>query len=224
MVPGSILVLRAVTVQLGNRVVILLQLIEKRCSQLAMQPRIMLDKILGRGSGKMVIGRIQREVDGRSVNILELGEIKKHVRGWFDEWYGYLGLQNRWSQDAPKLKAPGVSRITNNMLKHQGPLGSHILFQIVGAAIIQEEVPKDWSTGLLYCIPKAPEWPGNMAEVRPIALLEHARKTMFAILTNRLSAILSRHSILRGPNFSALKGTTTKDPFHILQAAMDDAM
>ncbi|KAG0358381.1 hypothetical protein BGZ54_010443 [Gamsiella multidivaricata] len=168
----------------------------------------MLDKILGRGSGKMVIGRIQREVDGRSVNILELGEIKKHVRGWFDEWYGYLGLQNRWSQgrDGRDSTSRGAGSGRN------------------GAAIIQEEVPKDWSTGLLYCIPKAPEWPGNMAEVRPIALLEHARKTMFAILTNRLSAILSRHSILRGPNFSALKGTTTKDPFHILQAAMDDAM
>jgi len=34
---------------------------------------------------------------------------------------------------------------------------------------------------------------------------------------------MSRHGILRGPNFSVLKGTTTKDPIHILQAAMEDA-
>ncbi|KAG0345611.1 hypothetical protein BGZ54_005523 [Gamsiella multidivaricata] len=62
-----------------------------------------------------------------------------------------------------------------------------------------------------------------MADVRPITLLEHARKIMFTILTKRLSTILTQHNILRGPNYSVLKGTTTKDPIHALNCVMEDA-
>jgi hypothetical protein len=46
---------------------------------------------------------------------------------------------------------------------------------------------------------------------------------MFAIITKRLSAILSQRNILRGPNYSVLKGTTTKDPIHAINAVMEDA-
>lgn len=35
--------------------------------------------------------------------------------------------------------------------------------------------------------------------------------------------VLSRHSIFRGPNFSVLKGTMTKDPIHILNSVLEDA-
>ncbi|KAF9404111.1 hypothetical protein BGZ76_007107, partial [Entomortierella beljakovae] len=38
-----------------------------------------------------------------------------------------------------------------------------------------------------------------------------------------LSRIMAKYDILKGPNFSVLKGTTTKDPIHILQAALEDA-
>src|SRR5690606_87317 len=96
-------------------------------------------------------------------------------------------------------------------------------FQLIGACIVQEDMPMAWKTGILHSIPKAAEWSGNLADVRPITLLEHARKIFLSIITSRLSTIFSRHGILRGPNFSVLKGTTTKDPLHILQAAMEDA-
>jgi len=233
-------------------------LIEKRCGQMLTETGKMIDKLLGRARGKVILDRIQDEVDGVQINILEPEELKTRVRAWFDKWHGPRPAQplepgSRWEkqyapqewikeewydgmmdppsreefdaivQDAPKSKAPGVSGLTNEMIQHQGWHGHHILFQIVAASIIQEQVPLDWRTGLLYCIPKTPEWSGNMAEVRPIALLEHARKIMFSVLTNRLSRIMSRHGILRGPNFSVLKGTTTKDPIHILQALMEDS-
>ena len=232
--------------------------VEKRCEQLLTAPGRMIDKLLGRGRGKVVLDRIQVEEDGAIVNVLEPEKIKSHVREWFKNWHGPrpakpLEPGSRWERqyapldwiedewynglmdpptrgelravvlDAPKDKAPGVSGITNELFQHQGERGHNILFQIVGASIVQKTIPKDWKTGLLYCIPKTTEWSGNMAEVRPIALLEHARKIMFAVLTNRLSETMGRHNILRGPNFSVLKGTTTKDPIHILQAAMEDA-
>lgn len=59
--------------------------------------------------------------------------------------------------------------------------------------------------------------------MRPITLLEHARKILYATLTNKLSSIMKRHGILQGPRFPVLKGTTTKDPIHILKVAMEDS-
>jgi hypothetical protein len=89
--------------------------------------------------------------------------------------------------------------------------------------MIQLDLPKQWKMGIIYCIPKSAEWSGDMADVRPITLLEHSRKLLFSILTERLSRIFSRHNVLRGPNFSVLKGTTTMDPLHILNAVLEDA-
>ncbi|KAF9176570.1 hypothetical protein BGZ49_006148, partial [Haplosporangium sp. Z 27] len=84
-------------------------------------------------------------------------------------------------------------------------------------------MPSAWMKGIIYCIPKGPSWSGKISEVRPIALLEHARKIMFTILVDRLTSIFARHNILRGPNFSVMKGTMTKDPIHILNSVMEDA-
>ncbi|KAF9134987.1 hypothetical protein BGX30_011705, partial [Mortierella sp. GBA39] len=39
---------------------------------------------------------------------------------------------------------------------------------------------------------------------------------LFSILTSRLSAIMLEHNILKGSNFSVLKGTTTADTIHIV--------
>ncbi|KAG0294737.1 hypothetical protein BGZ98_001648, partial [Dissophora globulifera] len=66
-------------------------------------------------------------------------------------------------------------------------------------------------------------WSGKISEVRPLTLLEHARKIMFAILVDRLTGIFMRHNIIRGPNFSVLKGKMTKNPIQILNSVMEDA-
>ncbi len=216
-----------------------------------------LDSILGRGSGKVVLDRIQVEEDGDTFNEMDPTKVKAKVVEWFRQWYRprpakpleearwreqyapckdvdeewYAGLMEAPTREefdeavktAPKMKAPGLSGITNDILQHLGEVGKFILYQMVGAAIVQGEFPKAWKTGLIFCIPKTSEWTGNMAEIRPITLLEHARKIMFSILTTRLSTIMNTHNILRGPNFSVLKGTTTKDPIHIIQALMEDA-
>lgn len=231
--------------------------IEKHCAQLKTATGKMLDKVLGRSRGKVVIDRVQVEVNGDIVNALEPRRIKDHVQDWFNRWHGPRPSRSlagtRWEKqyapiewvqeewydglmaiplpsefeaavtESPKHKAPGSSGISNELFKNQGKHGKYILYQIVSACIVQQDMPREWKTGIIYCIPKAPEWSGNMAEVRPITLLEHAWKILFSILNRRLSTIFSCHGVLRGPNFSVLKGTTTKDPLHILNAAMEDA-
>ncbi|KAF9271080.1 hypothetical protein BGZ88_006863, partial [Linnemannia elongata] len=42
-------------------------------------------------------------------------------------------------------------------------------------------------------------------------------------MVKRLTTVMSRYQVFKGPNFSVLKGTMTKDPIHILNAVMEDA-
>ncbi|KAF9145304.1 hypothetical protein BGX20_006948, partial [Mortierella sp. AD010] len=203
----------------AEKAVAINEAIEKRCGLLLEAPGKMLDKVLGRSRGRVILDRIQEDQNGFTINIDEPVKLKETADRWFTRWHGprpakpiepesrweqqykpqewiqeewYNGLMDPPSQEefdfviknSPKFKAPGISGITNDMIKNHGPIGRYILFQIVGATIVQKNVPDEWKTGMLYCIPKAAEWSGNMAEVRPITLLEHARKIMFAILTN----------------------------------------
>ncbi|KAG0337934.1 hypothetical protein BG005_003910, partial [Podila minutissima] len=191
--------------------------IENRCAQLQTATSKMIDKVLGRSQGKVVIDRVQVEVNGAIVNALEPNSIKDHVRAWFKEWHGPRPSQplepgSRWEKqyqpietiqdnwyaglmvaptlsefktvvnESPKHKASGSSGVSNDLFQRQGQSGNYILFQLISACIMQENMPKE-----------------------------------------RLSEIFMCHGILRGPNFSVLKGTTTKDPLHILNAAMEDA-
>ena len=59
--------------------------------------------------------------------------------------------------------------------------------------------------------------------MRPITLLEHARKVCLAILTGLLSDICTRHKILHPNNFSVLKGSSIHEPLHALNSVMEDA-
>ncbi|KAF9079885.1 hypothetical protein BGX27_005875, partial [Mortierella sp. AM989] len=83
---------------------------------------------------------------------------------------------------APLEKAPGMSGLSGDLLKQLGPIAVNIFVVLVQASMIQCKIPKEWLKGLIYCIPKGPSWSGKVNEVRPITLLEHARKIMFTII------------------------------------------
>ncbi|KAI7822883.1 hypothetical protein BC939DRAFT_172928 [Gamsiella multidivaricata] len=232
--------------------------IDSRCDQMRGNPGKMLDSILDRHRGKVVIDRVQQTINGNVVSVKEGDQVKDTVKRHFNEWHGRREVQPlddhpRWKaqyepkewidptwynglmdppsmeellaalKESPKAKAAGISGVANDLFLKQGGVGDYILFQLICACLLQEDVPFEWKTGIVYCIPKATEWSGSLADVRPITLLEHGRKLLFSIITSRLSAILSKHDILKGPNFSVLKGTTTKDPIYVLQATLEDA-
>jgi len=126
-------------------------------------------------------------------------------------------------QNGPTGKADGPTRVTNEMIKH---LGEHCLalFSVVCARVFKESrCPSAWKCGLIYPIPKTATWSGDLDAVRPITLLEHARKVCLSILTGRLSSICSQHNILHPNNFSVLKGSSIHEPLHALNAVMEDA-
>ncbi|KAG9286131.1 hypothetical protein G9A89_010145 [Geosiphon pyriformis] len=51
-----------------------------------------------------------------------------------------------------------------------------------------------------------------LTNTHPIALIETAHKILFKILSDRIFSACSKFNVLRGDNFSVLKGTTTQSP------------
>ena len=80
-----------------------------------------------------------------------------------------------------------------------------------------------WKVGQLYLIPKSEDWNYNLANVRPIVLLEAFRKTVVRIIIQRLDYILVKHRVLEDPNFAGLSGDSTSSPIHIMNNLLEDA-
>ena len=85
------------------------------------------------------------------------------------------------------------------------------------------EVPEKWKLAQIYPIPKDIEWGYSLNNIRPIALIETFRKVVTKVLTKRLTKVLMRREILKGPNFAGLPGNSTEQPVHILNMMMEEA-
>ena len=84
-------------------------------------------------------------------------------------------------------------------------------------------IPDQWKITSLYPIPKPYDWNFSIASTRPIILIECARKIVTKIVGNRLSNIISKHHILKGPNFAGLKNEDTSIPIHVVNGIMEEA-
>jgi ribonuclease HI/exonuclease III len=121
-------------------------------------------------------------------------------------------------------KAPGLSRIPAALLKILDPHGIESLRRIIALTFKSGFAPDDWVKGMIYPTPKgATSWEADLANTRPITLLEIPRKIMFKIITNRMVPLLAKHNVLPGFNPSVLPGTSTNHVLHLLNAIMEDA-
>src|SRR3990170_2194477 len=97
-----------------------------------------------------------------------------------------------WSTVIKNLKkgsAGGLSNITYEIIKECSISMKEILRRFFNKCIKTELMPRDWSKGVIYPIPKPGDWNFNLDKTRPITLLECPRKILMKILTNRLSKI-----------------------------------
>jgi hypothetical protein len=84
-------------------------------------------------------------------------------------------------------------------------------------------IPDDWKFSTILPIPKPQKFEYNMANVRPIALLETICKVFTRIITSRLGSVFTTNKILREENFCGLKGDSTDTPIHLLNVLIEDA-
>jgi hypothetical protein len=134
--------------------------------------------------------------------------------------------EEEWEDMLKDLKnntAPGISGITYTLIRAASNRAQNIFRRFAERCIRQGDVPKKWKISQIYPIPKESEWKYNLNNVRPIALLETFRKCTTKILTKRLSQVICKKNILKGPNFAGLPGNSTEEPVHIINSIMEDA-
>ena len=146
-----------------------------------------------------------------------------------EDWYDDLDKEvaaEEWEDMLCSLRrksAPGLSGISYTLIKASSSFAQQLFRSFISACIAAGTMPKRWKIAMIYLIPKDCDWNYSLANVRPIALLESFRKCMTRIYTKRLTNILIKRSILRGPNFAGLPGNSTESPIHILNSIIEDA-
>ena len=123
----------------------------------------------------------------------------------------------------PNNKACGPSGISYEMLKHTGQNCIQAITSLFNRCLSSQSIPKQWKEGYIFPISKKPIFDGNLANTRPISLVEHIKKLYTKLLNNRLSSIFSTHNILSPFNYVALPGNSTSTPIHILNNIIEDA-
>src|SRR3989440_1747567 len=84
-------------------------------------------------------------------------------------------------------------------------------------------MPPAWKKANIILIPKPKNWNKNVDITCLITLIETTRKIFTKVMTNRMERICCTHNILRGNNYSVLKGTSTHGPVTILSQICEDA-
>jgi hypothetical protein len=125
------------------------------------------------------------------------------------EWNEMLNTMNDKS-------APGISNISYILIKKAGVKVNELFRQYTSLCYYLQDIPEKWKISQLYPIPKTYDWDYNLARTRPILLIECLRKCAVKIITKRLGNILSRHEILKGPNYAGLPGKSTSAPLTII--------
>src|SRR5260363_70527 len=119
--------------------------------------------------------------------------------------------------------APGISGIGYTLLRRIGPKTKAYILKLLNKILKEGIYPRKWKIGMIFLIPKIAEWDLTMQKMRPIMLLEAARKCFVRIMQRRLSKAIVKKQILKGLNFAGLPGESTQEPLHIINNLIEGA-
>ncbi|GES89333.1 RNA-directed DNA polymerase from mobile element jockey-like isoform X1 [Rhizophagus clarus] len=126
-------------------------------------------------------------------------------------------------QNINKNSAPGTSGITYQLMCHLPPTFVEVILALYRTIFLTGLVPADWKFSIIFPIPKPEKFEYNMANVRPIALLEVVRKIFTKFISTQLSDILQDHNVLCYANYCGLKGESTASPIRLINNLIEDA-
>jgi hypothetical protein len=95
-----------------------------------------------------------------------------------------------------KCKAPGIDGITYELLNLAVNAISPLIRWLFDAILTSTFTPTNWKIGRIFPIYKKLGSPYEMVNYRPIALLPNIYKSFSRVITQRLNAFLSLHSLL----------------------------
>src|SRR5438034_8924599 len=204
---------------------------------------IVLDRVLVNSNSNMPIllteGKdIKKAVNEHFQNFVPISSIVTSLDNMPDRWKSCydpltsvnsqiydtlmsLPLKEEWTDllhHMPKGKAPGLSKISNEMLHNLGPNASDFLYELICTCLETGKIPTKWRSAVIYPILKPQEWNCELKNTRPITLLETVRKALVKLITNRLSNMLYENHVLQGGNYAGLPGGSCQEPIRILES------
>src|SRR5271156_546659 len=123
----------------------------------------------------------------------------------------------------PTGKAPGLSGISYEMLKHLPLNARDCLRDLISFCFREGVIPSSWKDATIYPIPKPHEWNCYLKHTRPITLLDTVRKLMTKIMYSRLASPLTEHNVLTGGNFAGLPWGSCDPPIFLLDNILSDS-
>ena len=96
-------------------------------------------------------------------------------------------------------KAPGPDRISNEMLRHLGPVARGALLDIINRSWCTAEVPRQWRQATVVPIPKSGKDKIRVTSYRPIALTSHVGKLTERLIKGRLAFLSESVVVVDSP-------------------------
>jgi hypothetical protein len=116
---------------------------------------------------------------------------------------------------------PGYSSIPYEAWANLEPTAKKWLLILFNDIILTEFIHPLWKKTSICLLPKKIIWSHNIADTRPIALLESVRKIFTKIINNRLANTIKSNNILSEANFAGLPGQSTMEPLSIMSSSIN---
>ncbi|PKK56626.1 hypothetical protein RhiirC2_799628 [Rhizophagus irregularis] len=204
--------------------------IQRRCEDLQDNKKRFLDSTLNRKRSKIVLDKIVIEKNSVKQLISDEELIENNSKSNIKEcWYNEVIQpisESEWDHMIRQLannKAPGISQISNEMLKHMRTSMKNVTLKLANLCLQVGDIPEEWRHALLYPILKTMDWKYSLTKTRPIILLKTLRKVLVKIVTKRLSKVIAKRNILKGGNHAGLPGGFTEAPLKIINTCIEDA-
>jgi len=115
---------------------------------------------------------------------------------------------NETIHDLSKRSSAGPSGIDYNIIRKLPESFVLILLKFFNFCFLNSRNPTAWKQSTIIPIPKPNKFAFNIANTRPIALLDTFWKVNTKMITKRLTSILTTNKILQGRNFCGLNHAT----------------
>jgi len=117
-------------------------------------------------------------------------------------------------------KAEGLDGVTNDILRHSGPLARQFLTQMFNNVMIGGVPPASWKDGDVILVLKKPPQT-EISNYRPITLISCISKLLTKILAKRLGDLIAKEDIIGAEQNGFRSSRTCSDNIFILNSVLE---